>query len=190
MALKQGAGWDSAEPSNSPEISRVTPDMLWCHKGPKQQLVIAMKKGPFLSRPKSLLQCVNCVSAVSLLPVRLHYCNGEQSLIHWLQFSPGFCTKSKCCFTSSNDFGLYVWSCSVKRNCEFVNLVTPKTFLQYDANHSKQPCIHHQRFKNSHRFHGQNLFWIFTLAAAQKQTPFLVCFWRLVWVPTKILNSS
>lgn len=120
MTFKQGAGWwDSAEPSNSPEVRRVTPDMLWCHKGPKQQFVIAMKNGPFLSRPKSLLRYVNCVSAVSLLPVRLHYCNGEQRLIHWLQFSPGFCTKSKCCFTNSNNFGLYVWSCSVKRNCEF-----------------------------------------------------------------------
>lgn len=40
-----------------------------------------------------------------------------------------------------------------------------------------------------HHLHGQDVnsvFWIFTLAAAQKQT----VFFGVVWVPTRIHNSS
>lgn len=51
------------------KVSRVTPNVLWYHKGPKQLLVMAIKKGPFLSGPESLLRRANIVSAVLLLPV-------------------------------------------------------------------------------------------------------------------------
>lgn len=100
--------------SSTVEVSRVTPDTLWCLKGPKQLFLMAMEKGPFLSRPESLLRCARSVSAVSLLPVRLYYYYWEQYLTHWLcwssedriwcHLSPGLCINSKCCFTSSNDY--------------------------------------------------------------------------------------
>lgn len=162
MTFKWGAGWwDSAEhprgkssqckSGETPQNLAVTPDTLWSHKTPKQLFVIAMKKGHFLSRPESLLRCANYVNAMSLLLVRLHYCNWEQCWIHWLQWSsedrilccllPGFCTSSKCWFNSCN--GCWALCPKFLRKKKLWIWLPPNYFLQYDANYYKNSKNNH-----------------------------------------------
>lgn len=159
---------------------------------------MAMKKGPFLSGPESLLRCANCISTVSLLPVKLHYCNWEPNLVHWLQWSsedrmwcylsPGFVPTATAVLPAAMAIGLYVRSCSVKRNCEFghtKNILFSMMLIIVKNNHLSITTD----LKIVIIFMGKT--WTTCFGSSPLQLPKRK-FWvfGVLWVPAEILNSS